>query len=208
VRVLATILTLTMAAFMVPSEPAIAMTDSIVSASDPSGDVAIRRQPGISTADRESIDLRRLVVERHGNAVRFGFRIGRLERLATFTQAFFVDLMSPDVTFGQLQVATHPLSGPYQGGDELWLEMGIENPDTPQGFVSCRRLDADMRDGARRFWVDVPTKCLPSGRVGISVYSQTMSLPEGGSAFVQYSHDRLRLSGRFDLGGAVQPQHN
>lgn len=108
------------------------------------------------------------------------------------------------------------------GGRELWaipkglcdfdLDSARRGPvsstvvtlPTSTGFVECRHLAVSLRDGARSWWVDVAKRCLPSGSARVSVYAQTTA-PADAPVLEQYSSDYLRLGGRLDVGGRIQP---
>ena len=62
-----------------------------------------------------------------------------------------------------------------------------------------------MRNGATTWWIEVPKRCLPEGLAEVDLYTQTVQgsdLESYGSD--QYSHDRLVVSGSYDLGGTVR----
>lgn len=190
-------------ALAAPTAPASARSTPVLTVDDPKGDVHLNRLPGLSTADRRSVDLTRLAVTDRGDSVRFTVKLLRVNRSPRLTQIFLFDIASDELPYSQLVVATHSLSIPPRR-DDLEHVMAIENADAPQGFVSCRRLPVSLPNGARTFWVEVPKRCLPSGQVRLRVYAQTVPGPADDPAVLrQYSHDSLRVAGRFDLGGTV-----
>lgn len=171
------------------------------SSRDPAGDVTIRNEEGLSTAARRSIDLRRLRVIDRGRAVRFVVTVRKVRRTDNFTQVFHLNLPAQGYIFTQGTIASHSLNSP---ADEHGLEHDIitEGTDTPQGFVGCYHLRTRFRDGADRWWVDIPKRCLPRGTARVEVYAQT--IPGPGGSTKQFSNDTLEL-GRLRLGGTLPP---
>jgi hypothetical protein len=195
------VLLLVATATLPAGSPAVAGRATIVVASDPRGDVHISNRPGLAPRDRKSIDLRRLTVSDAGNAVRFTFDVRRVDRSTRLNQAWFLNVMTNEPLYAQLQVITHQLAEPPLPHKGFVHKMSIENADTPQGFVSCK-VPISYRQGTRRWWVEVPKRCLPAGQVRLNVYAQTMVGPEENTT-TQMSRDLMEVPGSYDLGGTV-----
>ena len=183
--------------------------DVLAAGKDRAHDVALTRDRGLSTAKRRSVELKRLVVSQQRRAVRFELSLRRVDRSPGFTQIFTIDLEAKGYGFAELMVATHPMSWPTPR-DGLEHSITIEGTDTPQGYVTCDRLQMSLPDGASRWWVDVPRRCLPADRVKIGVYAQiinTIDMDEGTGGDKQFSHDELRVKGRHLLHGTAKPAY-
>lgn len=173
---------------------------TIVSRPDPRNDAVLTRAGDVSRSDRRSIDLRRLVVRERGRSVRFVVRLREVVREARINQIFLIDVRTEELPWGQVVVATQPLRTPPPP-DGLEREITIEGGDGPDGFVTCRLRHFSLDDGATRWWVDIPRRCLPRGEVALRVYAQTIPGRDGAR---QFSHDTLRVRGTYDLGGRVR----
>jgi hypothetical protein len=202
VRVIGAAISALLMSGLVVTPPAGGSGPTLASGSDAVNDVRITRQPGLARADRRSIDLRGFVVSDRGANVRMTFHLLRVIRSPDLTQIFLVDIATTDLPYGQLKIATHPLSLPPTNIDKLQIEMVIEGTHNPQGFISCRRLPISMRNGRDSFWIEVPKRCLPLGEAQLKVSAQTTA-PPSLAGLLQYSHDRLRVSEPVDLGGTV-----
>jgi hypothetical protein len=204
----ALVATLVVAAIAAPLGSAAAPVDAsstvVVTASDPRKDAKITRDPGLSTSQRRSIDVRRLELSDRGNAIRFTMTVKRLDRSRRFTQIYIFHITTAELPYNELLVATHSLSEPASK-DGLEHRMTVEGADAPQGYVGCTRLPFSLRNGASTWWIEVPKRCLPEGPAELDLYTQTVQGPDiEPFEYRQYSHDRLVVSGSFDLGGTVQ----
>lgn len=173
----------------------------LVTARDPAHDANLTGFRGLSKADRRSIDMRRLTLTRHGRYVRFAVRLDEVARTPRFTQLFLITLRAPGYQITQMQFASHSLAIPSTGRG-LEHMITTEGTPTPQGFVSCDLKRFSFRDGAQRWWVDVPLRCLPRAKVRLDVYAQTIQPPESDES-AQYSNDTLRIKGTHALGGTI-----
>lgn len=185
-----------------PAFDAAGATTSVIGVGrDAVGDVRVTRAPGITERDRRSIDLRRLRIIDRGRIVRFAVRVKKVRVASEFVQIFSVAMYAPGYVFTELQVASAALTTPpSRDGLQHWIVT--EGSGNPEGFVACENLDLSFRDGATRWSVDVPRRCLPQGRARIAMYAQTTA--PVSEDLTQYSNDRLKL-GRKNLGGTIPP---
>jgi hypothetical protein len=144
-------------------------------------DVHLKKTPGLSTADRRTVDLRGLTITRTPTGPRFDLRVKRVATDNDFNQYFFVYL--------------YPASGDNSGigylkvrAANLRTEAGYDFPDS---YATCRP-SAHVSRKHTRLTVLLPWRCVPTAEVRVSALAYTTPLGRQGGSKV-YSTDRMRL---------------
>ncbi len=175
-----------------PSVAHAAPGDTVVSVTDPAGDVKLYNDDGgLSDKQRRSIDLRKLTVkERAGGDMRFIVKLKQLTTSRRFDQIVEVRLLptDPDAFWS----ATVGMSPQHRNLAYAFYSPTLDGDDT----VSCDPLRAKVREARRTVSVDVPKRCLPKDPARVRVGSYTGHFRSEG---VGYSRDRLKPPGSYDL---------
>jgi len=162
--------------------PAAQAAPPIVDQTDPTGDVNIFDGGGTkpTTGQRRSIDLEQFTVARHGDDVRFTFRIARIVAGRTFDQIVEAQLVKA-------------------GRDGFELDV-LANPQHKNGtaYVGDTACVVDVRTSRRTgtVRVDVPDRCIPEGAGLLRVSTYTQERNGSGPGF---SEDTLRVRGHVTL---------
>lgn len=174
---------LALAATMLATPVAHARADAIVDQADPTGDVNVFDGGGTkpTTGQRRSIDLKRFTVARHGDDVRFTFRIARIVAGRTFDQIVEAQFLK-------------------SGRDGFELDV-LANPQHKNGtaYIGNTACLVDVRTSRRTgtVRVDVPDGCIPEGAGVLRVSTYTQEKNGSGPGF---SEDTMRVKGRVSLG--------
>ena len=169
---------LALAATVLATPAAQARAGALVDQADPTGDVNVFDGGGTkpTIGQRRSIDLERFTVARHGDDVRFTFRIARIVAGRTFDQV----------------VEAQFVKG---GRDGFELDV-LANPQHKNGtaYVGDTACLVDVRTSRRTgtVRVDVPDACIPkdAGVLRVSTYTQ-----EKNGSGPGFSEDTLRVKG-------------
>ncbi len=156
--------------------------DLSISQSDPTGDVNIFDGGGTkpTTGQRRSIDLVRFTVTRHGDDVRFAFRIARVAAGRTFDQVVEAQFLKPGRDGFELSVLANPQH-----------KNGTAYIDDTACLIDVR---TSRRTGTVR--LDVPDLCIPEGAGVLRVSTYTQEKNGSGPGF---SEDTMRVKGRVSL---------
>ena len=153
-----------------------------VEQSDPTGDVNIFDGGGTkpTTGQRKTIDLRRFTVSRHGDGVRFVFKIARITGARSFDQVVSVQFQK---------------TGP--GGFVLDMQANPQHKHGSaylQGMLCLADVKTSRRSGTVR--VDVADACVPTGAGVLRVSTYTQEKNGSGPGF---SEDTMRVKGTVTL---------
>ena len=150
----------------------------IVDQTDPTGDVSVFDGGGTrpTIGQRRSIDLERFTVARHGDDVRFTFRIARIVAGRTFDQIVEAQLLKG-------------------GPDGFELDV-LANPQHKNGtaYIGDTACFVDVRTSRRTGTVrlDVSDICIPNGAGVLRVSTYTQEKNGSGPGF---SEDTMRVKG-------------
>jgi hypothetical protein len=163
-------------------------TGDIVATHDTYNDVWLGRSSALSVAQKNSIDLRHFTVRRAGHKVRF---IAELRQIITgrrWDQMLFV-------TFAASPAGSADWSSDFGAttkgrGYAYWTPNQNYDP-----IVNCHVAVAVHRASATVV-VDVPPRCIPSGKVKMKVFTATGYFETDAPA---YSRDRFTVAGRYTV---------
>ena len=174
---------LALAATVLATPAAQARAGALVDQADRTGDVNIFDGGGTkpTTGQRRSIDLKRFTVARHGDDVRFTFRIARIVAGRTFDQVVEAQLLKTGRDGFELAV----LANPQHKNGSAYLG----------GRLCLADVTTSRRTGTVR--VDVPGECVPKGAGVLRVSTYTQEKNGSGPGF---SEDTMRVKGRVALG--------
>ena len=169
---------LALAATVLATPAAHARTGALVDQADPTGDVNVFDGGGTkpTIGQRRSIDLERFTVARHGDDVRFTFRIARIVAGRTFDQVVEAQFVKGGRDGFELDVLANPQ---HKNGTAYIGDTAC--------FVEVR---TSRRTGTVR--VDVPDICIPkeAGVLRVSTYTQ-----EKNGSGPGFSEDTMRVKG-------------
>ena len=173
---------LALAATLLATPAAQARAGALVDQADRTGDVNIFDGGGTkpTTGQRKSIDLERFTVARHGDDVRFTFRIARIVAGRTFDQVVEAQFLKTGRDGFELAV----LANPQHKNGSAYLG----------GTFCLTDVTTSRRSGTVR--VDVPSECVPEGAGVLRVSTYTQEKNGSGPGF---SEDTMRVKGRVSL---------
>ena len=145
-------------------------------------DVKLLANDDITKKQKKSIDLYDLKIFDLGRKTRFLVHFPRITSSSKFDQMAFISMRRPRGTDAVAQVGLSPTPGSARYGYAYWFSRN--RGCDPLSAVGAPKLDAA--------WVDVPQRCVPRGRVRISVQSLTGGFRSDEPA---YSRDGLNVSG-------------
>ncbi len=194
-RLLATALASAVASAVVLVGPPAQAGEQVVTATDAAGDHQMSSDlGGLSVAQRQSIDMRKLAVIKGTSVTRFVIKLKRLYPRATrFDQMVFVTLKSPASADPGYRTE---IGMTAQNGTKD-LSYAYLTPDiTADDLVVCDPLTAKVRKKRKVLFLDVPHTCIPAGPVKIRLTSATGTFRSEGSG---YSRDRMKVAGTYVL---------
>lgn len=165
--------------------PAHADTRNVATVVDPTGDVALTTRTRLTRAEKKSIDLRRVSVQRVDNQARFIVAIRDVMRVQKFDQAFFI------------RMREHPHApGGAWAGDVGFTSKGrysyaYYGDDSGYGGTNCN-VAVTTRPVRNEIVATVPWRCVPEGPLRISVESLTGHFRSDAPL---YSRDRATFAG-------------
>lgn len=190
-RLIATVLT---AAVLAAGAPAHAESQLVVDATDTFNDAKLLGPSGgLTVAQRQSIDIRRIKIIEFANSTRFKIGLKQVLPTAKFDQMVFVTLKTKGVTPAQFAEIGLTTQNKLKGLSYAYLTPDTANPDEQE---ICDPLDAKVRKQQNVVFLDVPHTCLPTGPAKIKFTSATGAFrSEGGG----YSRDTLLVGGNFEV---------
>jgi hypothetical protein len=135
------------------------------------------------TAQRTSIDLRRVDLEPRVGDVRITVRLRKVLRTNRFDQMVFLALTPPPGS-SETWSADIGMSAQRRGLSYASLATGTGS------YESCDPLRARVLRRTHQLRLDVPTGCIPEGEVSVRVRSLTGYFRSDGRP---WSQDRLRF---------------
>lgn len=187
------VLCLAMTAAWIPANAAhsarsSAATGDVVSTHDTYNDVWIGRSSALSAAQKKSIDLRHFTVRRADHRVRFTAELRHVITGRRWDQMLFV-------TFTPSPAGSADWSSDFgvttKGkGYAFWTPNQDYDP-----VVNCH-VAVSVHRASDTVVVDVPPRCIPSGRVKMKVLTATGYFETDAPA---YSRDRFTIAGPYTL---------
>lgn len=170
---------------------AVAPSDPLAALEDPRGDVRIHESTsGLTAAERKSIDLRAVTVERRGSTTRFTVRMRDIRGTRGWDQMVFVNFATPSSSDENL---TGQIGFAPQVAALSFAYLELDNGD----YESCDPLRAKVSWRRDLVSLDVPRRCLPDTEVVVRV--RTMTGYFRSDAGGPWSSDTARFSSPISL---------
>jgi hypothetical protein len=164
----------------------------VVDATDKFNDVKLLSDDGgLTVAQRQSIDFRRIKVIERSESTRFKIGLKQVLPTAKFDQMVFLTLKSKGVSPVQRTDIGLTAQNSTKG-----LSYASYSPDPMADVVTCDPLDAKVRKRQNVVFLDVPHSCLPDAPVRIRILTATGFFRSEG---VGYSRDTYVIAGNFEV---------
>ena len=181
------------ASLLAVGAPAHAGSQLVVDYTETFNDVKLLSDDGgLTLAQRQSIDLRRVKIIEFAESTRFKIGMKQVLPTGNFDQMVFVTLKSKGVTPVQRTDIGLTAQNSSKG-----LSYAYLTPDTTgDDLVVCDPLDAKVRKKQNVVFIDVPHSCLPDAPVKIRFTSATGAFRSEGTGF---SRDIAVIDGLFEV---------